>query len=57
MKNQENEYLENIGSIVIGALKDSLASMSIRIDSVPTNDASFVRVSSFDVFNSEEVSK
>ncbi|WP_366534023.1 hypothetical protein [Vibrio parahaemolyticus] len=57
MRNQENEYLENIGSIVIGALKDSLASMSIRIDSVPTNDASFVRVSSFDVFNSEEVSK
>nr|WP_196819267.1 hypothetical protein [Vibrio cholerae] len=57
MKNQEIEYLENIGSIFIGTLKDSLASMSIRIDSVPTNDASFVRVSSFDVFNSEEVGK
>ncbi|HDV5594358.1 TPA: hypothetical protein RI785_003099 [Vibrio cholerae] len=57
MKNQEIEYLENIGSIFIGTLKDSLASMSIRIDSVPTNDASFVMVSSFDVFNSEEVGK
>ncbi len=57
MENQENEYLKSIGTIVISSLKDSLASVSTRIDSVPINSVSFVRVSSFDVFNGEGVNK
>ncbi|EGQ8302765.1 hypothetical protein NI385_27750 (plasmid) [Vibrio parahaemolyticus] len=55
MENQENEYLKSIGTILISSLKDSLASVSTRIDSVPINSVSFVRVASFDVFNGEGV--
>ncbi|WP_176432204.1 MULTISPECIES: hypothetical protein [unclassified Vibrio] len=55
MENQENEYLKSNGNILISSLKDSLASVSTRIDSVPINGVSFVRVSSFDVFNGEGV--